>query len=93
MYDSDHYSEIDANDHVGNVDKLVDDADIENKYDQVFTFAPDEGEHPLSLYLDKDAEYLCFPSIFYGQKRPDNEDRSVQVHYNDIVKWKLRNIN
>ena len=27
--DSDHYSEIDANDHVGNIDTLVDDADIE----------------------------------------------------------------
>ena len=25
-YDSDHYSEIDANDHVGNIDTLVDDA-------------------------------------------------------------------
>ena len=43
-YDSDRYNEIDANDHVGNVDKLVDDA--ENKYDQVFTFAPGEGQHP-----------------------------------------------
>ena len=30
-YHSDRYSEIDANDHVGNVDTLVDDADIENK--------------------------------------------------------------
>ena len=39
-YDSDRYSEIDANDHVGNVDTLVDDENIENKYDQVFTFAP-----------------------------------------------------
>ena len=35
-YDSDHYSEIYANDHVGNIDTLVDDADIENKYDKVF---------------------------------------------------------
>ena len=84
-YDSDHYSEIDANDQVGNVDTLVDDADIENKYDQVFTFAPGEGQHPLSLYLDKDAEYLCFPSIFCDQRRPDNEDRLVQLHYSDIV--------
>ena len=49
-YYSDRYSEIDANDHVGNVDTLVDDADIENKFDQVFTFAPGEGQHPLSLY-------------------------------------------
>ena len=91
-YDSDHYSEIDANDQVGNVDTLVDDADIENKYDKVFTFAPGEGQHPLSLYLDKDAEYLCFPSIFCGQRRPVDEDRLVQVHYSDIVKWELRSV-
>ena len=90
--DSDHYSEIDANDQVGNVDTLVDDADIENKYDQVFTFAPGEGQHPLSLYLDKDSEYLCFPSIFCGQRRPDNDDRLVQLHYSDIVKWELRSV-
>ena len=91
-YDSDHYSEIDANDQVGNVDTLVDDADIENKYDQVFTFAPGEGQHPLSLYLDKDAEYLCFSSIFCGQRRPENEDRLVQLYYSDIVKWELRSV-
>ena len=33
--DYDHYSETDAYDHVGNVDTLVDDVNIENKYDQV----------------------------------------------------------
>ena len=86
-YDSGHYSETDVTDQVGNVDTLVDDADIENKYDQVFTFAPGERQHPLSLYLGKDAEYLCFPSIFFGQRRPDNEDRLVQLHYSDMVKW------
>ena len=65
-YDSDHDSEIDATDHV-DIDTLVDDADIDNKCAKVFTFAPGEGQHPLSLYQDKDAEYLCFPSIFCGQ--------------------------
>ena len=35
-YDSDHYSEIDANDHVGNIDTLVDDADIDNTCDKDF---------------------------------------------------------
>ena len=89
-YDSDHYSEIDANDHVGNIDTLVDDADIENKYDKVFTFAPGEGQHPLSLYQDIDAEYLCFPTIFCGQTPPSRDERLVPVHYSDIVKWELR---
>ena len=91
-YDSDHYSEIDANDHVGNIDTLVDDADIENKYDKVFTFAPGEGQHPLSLYQDKNAEYLCFPTIFCGQTPPSRDERLVPVHYSDIVKWELRSV-
>ena len=91
-YDSDHYSEIDANDHVGNIDTLVDDADIDNTYDKVFTFAPGEGQHPLSLYNDKDAEYLCFPSIFCGQTPPSKEERIVPVYYSDIVKWELRSV-
>ena len=84
-YDSDHYSEIDANEQVGNIDTLVDDADIDNKYDKVFTFAPGEGQHPLSLYQDKDAEYLCFPTIFCGQTPPNRDERLVPVHYSDIV--------
>ena len=91
-YDSAHYSEIDANDHVGNIDTLVDDADIDNKYDKVFTFAPGEGQHPLSLYQDKDAEYLCFPTIFCGQTPPSRDERLVPVHYSDIVKWELRSV-
>ena len=85
-YDSDHYSEVDANEQVGNIDTLVDDADIDNKYDKVFTFAPGEGQHPLSLYQDKDAEYLCFPTIFCGQTPPSRDERLVPVHYSDIVK-------
>ena len=91
-YDSDHYSEVDANERVGNVDTLVDDADIDNKCDKVFTFAPGEGKHPLSLYQDKDAEYLCFPSIFCGQTPPSKDERLVPVHYSDIVKWELRSV-
>ena len=77
-YDSDHFSELNSNEHVGNV--LVDDANLENKYDQVFTFAPGEGQHPLSLYHDVDAEYLCFPTIFCGQKSPSKEERTVPVN-------------
>ena len=89
-YDSDHYSEVDANEQVGNIDTLVDDADIDNKYDKFFTFAPGEGQHPLSLYQDKDAEYLCFPTIFCGQTPPSRDERLVPVHYSGIVKWELR---
>ena len=91
-YDFDHFSEIASNEQVGNVDTFVDDANLENKYDQVFTFAPGEGQHRLSLYHDVDAEYLCFPTIFCGKKRPSKEERTVPVHYSDIVKWELRSV-
>ena len=72
-YDSDHFSKIDTNEQVGNVDTLVDDEHLENKCDKVITFAPGEGQHPLSLYHDSDAEYLSFPTLFCGQRRPSNE--------------------
>ena len=90
-YDSDHFSEIDTSEQVGNVDTLVDDENLESKYDAI-TFAPGEGQHPLSLYHDVDAEYLCFPTIFCGERRPSKEERTVPVYYSDIVKWELRSV-
>ena len=30
------------------------------------TFAPGEGQHPISVFHDPDAEYLSFPTIFCG---------------------------
>ena len=91
-YDSDHFSEIDTNEQVCYVDTLVDDENLENKCDNFITFAPGEGQHPLSLYHDADVEYLCFPTIFCGQRRPSKEERIVPVHYSDIVKWELRSV-
>ena len=91
-YKDEMVSHMEAYFKVGNIDTLVDDADIDNKYDKVFTFAPGEGHHPLSLYQDKDAEYLCFPTIFCGQTPPSRDERLVPVHYSDIVKWELRSV-
>ena len=90
-YDSDQFSEIDTREQVGNVDTLVDNENLESKYDAI-TFAPGEGQHPLSLYHDVDAEYLCFPTIFCGERRPSKEERTVPVYYSDIVKWELRSV-
>ncbi|XP_060573123.1 uncharacterized protein LOC132731041 [Ruditapes philippinarum] len=87
LYDSD--SEEVTNENVGNIDTLLDDADIENRH-ATFTFAPGEGQRPLSIFQDKDSEYLCFPSIFCGKRRIDNEHRKVPVNYSDIAKWELR---
>jgi len=41
--------------------------------------------------MDKDAEYLSFPTIFCGKRRDDNKDRTTPVHYSTICKWELRN--
>ncbi|XP_076081165.1 uncharacterized protein LOC143052085 [Mytilus galloprovincialis] len=90
--DSDHFSEVDESEtHVGNTDTLLDHIPDDNPLcDAGLTFAPGEGQRPISLYSDPDAEYLSFPTIFCGQRRPDNKDRSVSVHFTDIVKWELR---
>ena len=93
--DSDHFSEIDETENrVGKTDTLLDEIPDETDIGQEteYIFAPGEGQKPVGLYSDPDAEYLSFPTIFYGQKRPDYKERSVQVQYSDIVKWELRSI-
>jgi hypothetical protein len=93
--ESDHFSEVDNTDiHVGNTDTLLDEVEDEGnpKYDTEYVFAPGGGQRPLGLYCDSDAEYLSFPSIFCGQRRADNKERSVHVQYTDIVKWELRSM-
>ncbi|CAC5368407.1 unnamed protein product [Mytilus coruscus] len=92
--DSDHFSEVDENEtHVGNTDTLLDYFPDDNPpCDTGLTSAPGEGQRPISLYGDPDAEYLSFPTIFCGQRRPDNKEGSVSVHYTDIVKFELRSM-
>ena len=87
VYDSDE--EQNQLENVGNIDTLVDDADIENRTN-MFTFAPGEGQRPLSIYQDTDSEFLCFPTIYCGQRRIENSDRLIPVSYSDIAKWELR---
>ena len=86
IYDSD--AEEVTHENVGNIDTLLDDADLENR--NAFTFAPGEGQQPRSIFQDKDSEYLCFPCIFCGQRRMENENRLVPVYYSDVAKWELR---
>ncbi|XP_069115380.1 DNA ligase 1-like [Argopecten irradians] len=89
--DSDTFSEIADEDRViGNADTLIDPVCPQN--DSIYTFAPGEGQRPLSLYSDKDAEELSFPSIFCGKRRIPNTQREIKVNYSDVVKWELRNI-
>ena len=49
-----------------------------------------EQELELGIFIDKDSEFLSFPSIFCGKRRADNSERLVPVHYSTICKWELR---
>ncbi len=56
--------------------------------------APGEGQQPISLFNDPDAEYLAFPSIYCGQRRPidveTNRKTKKRPSNADIYKWELR---
>ena len=96
--EDDTYSEVDETEFAGNLDTLlqneditIDDEDGLLHDDEEYIFAPGEGQNPISMYKDPDAEYLAFPSLYCGQKRPSNKDRDKPVYYSDICKGELRN--
>lgn len=60
--------------------------------DMVYNFAPGEGQIPVSVFMQDDAEELAFPGIFNGRRRPPNKDRQVRITYGEIVKAELRNV-
>ena len=86
--DCDKFSEVGEDDRDGNLDTLLDEPEMD--LNTVLSFAPGEGQTPISLYSDEDAEYLSFPTIFCGEQRPSQTSRKVNVSYGDICKWKLR---
>ncbi|XP_061184994.1 uncharacterized protein LOC133193010 [Saccostrea echinata] len=88
--DDDEFCEVDGVGGDGNCDTLLD--DTSQDMNQVYTFAPGEGQRPLSLYQDPSAEYLSFPSIFCGKGRLQDDERQVRVSYADIAKWELRSV-
>ena len=87
------YSEEDEDENIISMDTMLDDYDptpVDNDISipQELTFAPGEGQLPISVFNDDNAEYVTFPTIFCGQKRPDKHH--IKVHYSDICKYELR---
>ncbi len=39
-----------------------------------------EGNRPLGIFMDKDSEFLSFPTIYCGKRQHDNSERLVPVH-------------
>ena len=72
------------------MDTLLEEPEITQQGDKIISFAPSEGDRPLGLFIDKDSEFLSFPSIYCGKRRADNSERFVPVHYSTICKWELR---
>lgn len=66
--------------------------DLTTEGAEVFSFAPAEGNTPLNIFFDKNAEEMSFPTIFCGKNRADNTEREVNVSYGDICKSELRNV-
>ena len=62
----------------------------DSEREQIYSIAPGEGSTPLSIFRDKFSKELAYPGIFIGQKRPENEERLVDVHHSDICKSELR---
>ena len=88
--ESDAFSEIDDDDNETPIMTLLDEQTFDKN--EVMSVAPGEGQKPVSLFKDPDAEYLAFPTLFCGQKRVPSSDRHVPVYYSDICKWELRSV-
>ena len=74
----------------GVMDTLLQEPDITQDGDRIISFAPGEGNRPLGIFMDKDSEYLSFPTIYCGKRQDDNSERLAPVHYSTMCKWELR---
>jgi len=88
-YDTDEWCEVDERP-TGVTDTLLQEPDVAENADKIVSFAPREGNKPLGVFMDKDSEYLSFPTIFCGKRRAENNERKVPVSYSTITKWELR---
>ena len=65
---------------------MLDDLHVDNN-NMSLTFAPGEGKWP--IFHEPLAEYICFPSIFCGQKCPSNNKRAYPVQIHELFKYEL----
>lgn len=75
----------------GNIDTVFHAMDF-REINQILSLAPGENQTPLRLFQDYNSEFLAFPTIYCGQVRPDNSNRSIPVHNSTICKWELRHV-
>ncbi len=54
--------------------------------DQVVSVAPAEGQIPIPLFMDADAEYLTFPKLFPTGQNGMNAERRIKLAFKQYVK-------
>ena len=88
----DQWSEDEAEIPAGTTDSMLTTSDFvsDNEKQEIYNFAPGEGNKPLSVFRDQFSEEMAYPGIFLGQKRPDEKERLRNVHYSEICKSELR---
>ena len=83
--DEDNNNENEPN--APSINTLVTDNTIDpNK--EILCIAPAEGQKP--IFTDEDTEYLCFPTIFCGQKRQTNKYQKLSKR--EIFKYEMRSV-
>ena len=89
-HDSDEEEEYENEDlNAGPHDTLLDSHDLLEDRD-ILSVAPGEGNFPISVFLDTNAESLSFPSLFCGKEMKRPNDYTTKVHYSDLCKSELR---
>ena len=87
--ENDDWCEIDERPS-GVTDTLLEEIDVTQNGERIISFAPGERNKPLGIFIEKDSEYLSFPTIFCGKRRAGNKERKIPVSYSTVVKWELR---
>ena len=59
----DKWCKVTAEQPSGVMNTLLQEPDITQHGDRIFSFAPGEGNRPLGIFMDKDPEFLSFPTI------------------------------
>ena len=88
----DQWSEDEAEIPAGTTDSMLTASDFvsNNEKQEIYNFAPGEGNKPFNVFRDQFSEEMAYPGIFLGQKRPDDKERLRNVHYSEICKSELR---
>jgi hypothetical protein len=88
----DEWSEVEAEIPAGVTDSMLTPPDFvaDSERQEIYNFAPAEGNKPLSIFRDQYSEEMAYPGIFLGQKRTDDKQRLKSVYYCEICKSELR---